>query len=218
MRFLLNPIYDIATGKLLSHEGEFHEEPVLLFDRGVQKAASNANKSATGTANATNAQANQVYSSVVPGIEQQANHPTGYAPTDLNNMLVSGAESVGGTGAATSGAARLGALRTRNAGGFAPALDEAARQRAQIGSANALGVQNANADLKQQQQARAQQELLGLYGTQTHNALADMGLANQDLSTELAGGRQGWLQNTEGVIDTLGNLGKGVGAAATGFK
>ena len=217
-RYRLNPVFDIETGKLLSHDGEFFtDETPILFDRKIQQEASKANKAATDLGNTTNTQANQVYSSVVPGIEQQANHPTGYSPTDLNNFLVSSEEGAGGAGAATSGAAKLASLRTRNAGGFAPALDEAARQRAQQISANALGVQNANADLKQQQQARAQQQLLGLYGTQTHNALADMGLANDDLNTNLAAGRQGWLQNTDQTIAALGSLGSGAGAAKTAF-
>lgn len=207
-RFLLNATYDIESGKLISHDGESFGDAVALFDRKVQKTASNNSATATGQGNQNQAKANQVYSSVVPGLEQQANNPQGYGPTDINNMLVASQEGVGGAGAATTGAAKLASLRTRNAGGFAPALDEAARQRAQVLSSNALGVQNADAELKQQQKARAQQQLLGLYGTNTNAALGQMGLANQDLNTELTAGRQGWLQNLEGGLNTLGGLGR----------
>jgi hypothetical protein len=207
-RFLINPTFSIETGELLSHDGESFEEPKILFDRGVQKSAGQANKTATGNSAADRSQASQVYGSVVPGLEQAANNPTGYAPTDINNMLTASQEAVGGGNAAVTGEGKLAALRTRNAGGFAPALDEASRIKGRTLATNALGVSNANAQLKQQQQQTARNQLLGLYGTQSRNALAESGLANQDLETQLAGGRQGWLQNTEGVINTLGNLGK----------
>jgi len=207
VRFLLNPVFSIETGELLSHDGESFEEPKILFDRGVTKAASSANKTATGNAAADRTQAQDVLGGVLPGIQQQANNPTGYTPQDINNMLVAGQEAAGGANAAITGEGRLAALRTRNAGGFAPALDEAARAKGRTLATSALGVSNENARLKQQQQQVARAQLLGLYGTQTHNALAEMGLANQDLETQLAGGRQGWLQNTEGVLNTIGNLG-----------
>lgn len=208
MRFLLNPTFSIETGELLYHDGESFEEPKILFDRGVAKTAGQAQKTAQSGAAATGAQANQVYGSVVPGIEQQATNPTGYSPVDINNMLVSGQEAAGGGNAAVTGEGKLNALRTRNAGGFAPALDEAARAKGRQLATNALGVSNENARLKQQQQQVARQQLLGLYGTQTGNALKEMGLANEDLNTQLQAGRTGWLQNTEGVLGTLGNLGK----------
>ena len=207
-RFRINPVFDMETGQLISHDGEYFGEAQILFDRGVQEAAGNANKTATSLGNADTTKANQVYSSVVPGLETEANHPTGYGPTDINNMLVASQEGVGGAGAATTGAAKLASLRTRNAGGFAPALDAAARQRTQTLSSNALDVQNMDAQLKQQQQARAQQQLLGLYGTNTNAGLSAMGIANQDLNTDLAAGRQGWEQEAEAGINTLRNLGK----------
>jgi hypothetical protein len=207
-RFLLNPTFDIETGKLLSHDGEFFEEPVMLFDRGAAKNANTLETgSATTTAQATQ-NANQDRSSVIPGIIQAANHPQGFTPEQQNNMLVKQQEAAGGGNAAITGEGNLAALRSRTAGGYTPALSEAARAKGRTLATGALDVANRNAEVQQQQQQQARNQLLGLYGTDTSNMLHSMGIQSQDLQDQLAANRQGWLQNTEGVLDTLSKMGR----------
>jgi hypothetical protein len=212
-RFLLNPTFDIETGKLLFHDGEFFEEPRMLFDRGAVNQAKSQGQQAGGVAANSQSQANTEYSSIVPGLIRQANNPYGFTAQQKNNMLTQGAEAAGGANATATGEGRLAALRSRTAGGFAPALDEAAREKGRQLSGINLDVQNRDAMLANQRQLQAQQMLQGLYGTDTSNMLHAMGIQSQDLQNQLAAGRQGWLQNTEGVIDTIANAGKaGAGA------
>lgn len=208
MRFLLNPVFDIETGKLLSHDGEFFEEPRILFDRGAVDTAKQQGKQAGGVASTAGSSAATDLTSFRPTLQREALGEGGFSPTDLNNMLVSSQESVGGGNAALTGEGKLAALRTRTAGGLAPALDEAARMKGRQLSTNALGVQDANARLKAQQQSQALSQLQGLYGTDTSNQLKAMGLQSEDLQDQLRAGQQGWLQNTEGVLGTIGGLGK----------
>ena len=202
-RFLLNPTFSIETGELLSHDGESFEEPVLLFDRKVQGQANEQRKSATSVGDTAGTNAAQEGGVLRPTLEQRATHPEGYAPTDINNMLVKQQESAGGTNATLTGEGRLAAMRGRNAGGFAPALAEAARSKGRTLATGALDVATQNAQLKQAQQQQALQQLQGMYGTDTSDQLKAMGLANQDLESELAAGRQGWQQNAMGWLNAL---------------
>jgi hypothetical protein len=202
-RFLKNPVYSIETGELLSHDGVSFETPEILFDRSVQKGAKNLSTSATGTAGNLGTQASQIGSTIIPGLETEATHPTGYTPEQLNSQRVASQQGLGGAASGITGQANLEAARTRNAGGFAAALAEAARSKGRQSSQNEVELQARNADLAQKKQQMAQSQLAGLYGTDLTGQLKSMGLANEDLNTELAGGRQGWLQNAEGVINTL---------------
>ena len=150
----------------------------------------------------------RIGSSIIPGLEREAQNPQGFTPVRKNNMLVAGQEAVGGANSGIVGTGNLAAARTRNAGGFARALDEAARQKGRQLSTTALGVENEDARVGLQRQQEAQRMLSGLYGTDTSRQLEAMGLQNQDLNTALKAGQQGWLQNTEGVINTLTDAAK----------
>lgn len=214
-RVLLNPTFLIETGELLSHDGESHVEQFpIRFDRGAVSQAKSQGEQAAGVAGSERANANIDRSSVIPGLIQDATHPTGFTPQQKNNLLVAGQEAVGGGNAAATGEGRLAAMRSRTAGGFAPALAEIARQKGRTLASNAVGVSNEDARLAQEKQQQARSQLLGLYGTDTSSMLKGMGLQSEDLQNQLAAGRQGWLQNTEGVLNTLGNL----GSSAAGVK
>lgn len=202
-RFLLNPVFSIETGELLAHDGESHEEPVILFDRSVSSQAGANSKTANGVAGAAGQGAAQIGSSLIPGLETDANHPTGFTPTEKSNMLVSGGETIGGANSGITGQANLMAARTRNAGGFANALDEAARIKGRQLATNAQHVNIADAALAHQKQQEARQQLQGIYGIDTGNQLKAMGISNQDLQTELDAKKQGWEQELEGGIGTL---------------
>jgi hypothetical protein len=202
-KFLLNPTFDIETGKLVSHDGEFFVESFpMRCDRSIQKQA----KSNAGTANSVGGQmgaaASQIGSTIIPGLEQEATHPTGFDPLQKGRMLTSSGEAIGGVNAGVTGEANLAAARTRNAGGFTHALDEAARVKGRQMASATLGVQNEDARMAQEKQRFAQQQLAGLYGTDTSAQLKAMGLSDEDLRTALQAGQTGWLQNAEGILKT----------------
>jgi len=204
-----NPTFDIATGKFLHSDGEsFIEEFPIRLDRDVQGKAKKDRQTAQDTASGYGSGAAQIGSSIIPGLERDANNPTGYDPTDLNNMLVSSQEAVGGSNAGVTGEANLAAARTRNAGGFGRVLDEAARIKGRQLSTNALNVQNENARLKQQKQQEARTGLEHLYGVDTSAQLGEGKLANEDLNTALEAGKSGWQQNAMGWMNTAANVAK----------
>lgn len=205
---------DIETGRTL-HEDSYEypdDAPVLRCDRSASKAAGQAATTAASTAGDFGKERGQIGSSLIPGLESQAANPTGFSPTDVNNMTVAAEQGAGGTNSAITGEAALHAGRTRNEAGFAGALDEAAREKGRTLSSEALGVQNENAQLKQQKQHQAQQELQGLYGTDTSGMLSSMGLETGDINAQVNAGKSGWLQNITGVIEALGKGAQGAGA------
>jgi hypothetical protein len=219
MRALLNPVFSIETGELLSHDGEFHVDKFpLRFDRGAVQQAKTQGKTAGSEAGKAGGEADVERGAVIPGLLRDVNNPQGFTPQQQNNMLVKQQEGVGGGNAAITGEGRLAALRSRTAGGIAPALAEAARSKGRTLATGGLDVANRNAELQQQKQAQARQQLLGLYGADTSNSLRAMGLQSEDLQNQLAAGRQGWLQSTTGVLDTLGGLAGGAGSLAKGLR
>jgi hypothetical protein len=217
MRVLDSPVFDIESGKLLSHSGEsFVDEFPIRCDRSIANQAGQNSKAAAGVAGSSGANANQIYSSVVPGLERQAQTPQGFTAGQLNTATTASQEAAGGANAAATGEGRLAALRTRTAGGYPAALDEAARAKGRTLATNAQDLQLTNAKLGLQRQGQAQQQLEGLYGVNTSDALKAMGLQNEDLNTQLNAGKSGWLQNLEGGLGVIGNLGQqGVNAAKT---
>lgn len=180
----------------------------VKFDRSVQAGAKNNKNQSDQAASGFGAQATQIGSSLIPGLERQANNPTGLTPMQKNAALVSGAEAAGGVESGGKGAAMLQTLRTKTPGGFGAALAEAARVKGRQLSSNALGVENEDARMAQENQARAQSMLSGLYGTDTSNQLKAMGLSDEALNTQLAGGKSGWLQNAEGLVETAADAAK----------
>lgn len=204
MRILLNPTFSIESGELLSHDGEFHAENIpIRFDRSAQKSAK-SNISADNTiATGAGQTANQINSQLIPGLETEAKGNSGYTPEQQNNMLVQGGQAVGGANSGIVGQANLGAARTRNAGGFGAALDEAARDKSRQLSNNALGVANQNAQLQQQNQRFAQGQLGNIANQQQEAQLKAMGLSDDAIKTALAAGQTGWMQQGEGLLDTL---------------
>lgn len=218
LRVLENVTYDIESGKLLSHDGEsFVDEFPIRCDRGATTQAKTQGQQAAGVAGNAGTQASQLYSSIVPGLIRQAQTPQGYTAEQLNNMNTASQQAAGGANASVTGQGTLQALRTKTAGGFAPALDEAARQKGRTLSTNALDIQNMNARLGLQRQQQAQQQLGGLFGQTSGDQLRAMGLQSQDLENQLKAGQQGWAQNLEGALGTIGQLGKNAAQAYSGF-
>jgi hypothetical protein len=210
----------IETGAVLSEQPFYCDDSLeWRCDRSVN-AASKANaKTAGDTATGFGANASQERSSVIPGLEREANNPTGYAPTDLNSMTVASEQAAGGANSGITGQANLTAARTRNAGGFGAALDEASRNKTRALSGDALSVQNKNADVKQQQQKFAQGQLTGMVGQDSNSMLKAMGIQNEDLGTAVGADKIGWVQNFTDIMNALkpgGGGGGGAGAGAGG--
>jgi hypothetical protein len=180
--------------------------------RDPSQAAAAAEKTASGTAGNYGGAASSINSTLTPELTQEALHPTGFTPQQQNSMLTASAQGAGGATGGITGQTALQAARTRNSGATSAILDQAARTKQQAISQNALGIQNQSAKLAQQKQQEGLQGLSGLYGTDVHAQLGAMGQEAPDINSEVNAQKEGWLQNTEGVIDTLANAGK-AGAA-----
>lgn len=181
---------------------------MMEVDRSAQNQAGQAVNQANSTAGGYGAQAGQIGGAVVPTLERDLTNAPGYNPTDLNAMLVGGEQGAGGAASGITGQAGLEAARTRNSGATSSVLDQAMRRKGQILSSNALNVQGANAKLKQSQRSQALSGLEGMYGTDVGAQLKAMGIIPEDINAGVNAGKSGWLQQGEGVLDTLSGMGK----------
>lgn len=127
------------------------------------------------------AQANAELSGLQPQLQQEATNPQGYGPATVAKMNTAAQQSAGGAIAGAVGQGNLEAARTRNAGAFTPALDNAAQAGGQQLSQAALGVQNKDANLKEQQRQEGLKGMLGLYDTSTAAGLSAGSQSNQAL-------------------------------------
>jgi hypothetical protein len=163
--------------------------------------------SAVNTENQQNQQYNQqaqtLMGTLAPAYTQMATSPTGYSATDLAGMNTASQQSIGGSVAGAVGEGKLADLRTRNAGGSGEALDEAVRSGQRQLSENALGIQGKNADLKEQQRQEGLAGLRGLYGQDVSASLGALGLVPGTINAGTNAENSGWLQNTEGVLNSL---------------
>jgi hypothetical protein len=184
--------------------------------RQAQQQASDAYKTADQTSQQYGATGNQIASTLIPGLEREANNPEGYTPEEMNNQLVAGEQGAGGANAGIVGQANLNAARNRNSAGESEVLDSAARDKTRQLSENALNVQNKSADLGEQKQMTAQKELGGLYGTDTEANLKAQGLLPEDVDAETKAGSSGWFQNMTALITALKGAG-GSTASGTSF-
>jgi hypothetical protein len=99
---------------------------------------------------------------VAPQLLSEAANPQGYDPATLAQMRTENLQAGGGAAGGAVGQGGLLAARTRNAGGAAQAVSDAARSAAQRVSQGALGIQTGNARLKEDQRQSALSGLTGL--------------------------------------------------------
>jgi hypothetical protein len=182
----------------------------------ISKAGQNAATNATTTAGGYGSSAAGIGGTLIPTLTKEATNPQGFNPTDVNNMTVASEQSAGGANSGITGQAALQTARSRNAGGFSGALDAAARIKGQQLSSASLGIQDQNAQLKQSQQQEGIKGLSNMYGTDVSAQLKGMGLTPEDLNastnaenSNVNAGQHGWLQQGEGVLDTMANVAKG---------
>ena len=208
MRIHTCTVWDLVTGDVISDECYEYSGPLALADRSIQSQAEGNSKTAGGVAGQYGGNAAAIGGPLVGELQREAANPIGYTPEQTNSMLVAGEQGAGGANASIAGTAGLAAGRTRNSAALSGVLDAAARAKTQQLSQNALSVQNKSADVGLERQRQAQQQLQGLYGTNVNAQLGAMGIQNQDLNTAIQAGNSGWLQNLEGVGNTLANMGK----------
>lgn len=150
-----------------------------------------AQKLSTGYSN----QAQQNSNVLTPTLNQLATNPQGYTQQQQNNFNTAATQSAGGAEAGAVGGGNQMAARTNNAGGFAPAAIQSGHDATTQLSDAALGVQNQNAQLKQQQQAEGLNGLQNEYNTNVGAGENALGLSNQSLNTAIAGDTAGFSRN-----------------------
>lgn len=204
-------VIDMETGKILSKDLPYiWNGPVELADKQAKGMAKRAANTATATAGGYGSAATDISSKLVPEFTKEATHPQGFAPEDLNAMLVKGEEGAGGAAGSLMGEAGLRATRSRNTGALSGVLGEIAREKTRALGGNALNVQTMNAEEKQRQRSEGLRGLEGVYGTDVGAQLKAEGLVPEDINAMLKANESGWGKNLKGWVDTL------TGAAATG--
>jgi hypothetical protein len=186
--------------------------------RKAQQQASQAVDTENKTSGGFGAAASSIGGPLTAQLQSEATNPTGFSPEDINSMLVGGEEAAGGATGDLASDASLAAARTRNTGSTSGVLDALQRQKTQTLGANALGVQNQNAMLKQTKQQDAQRALQGLFGTDVNAQLSAMGLVPGTVNAETNAGSQGWLQNVEGIGNMITGGGQAAGSILKGLQ
>ena len=161
---------------------------------------------------------NSLYNELDPMYTNEAVNPTGYNARDLSSMNTAIGQSTGGAAAGAASEGNLEAARTGNEGGFNTSLDKSVRDSVGAGTAGALSVQGANANLKEQQKQEGITGLQGLDSQQNNDVLSSLGLQTQANNSLISAGQSGWFQNMLGLMNASGNLGKGVGSAMSGYS
>jgi hypothetical protein len=115
------------------------------------------------------------YATLMPELQAQMAHPSGYSQPDLAAMETGSQQTEGGAAAGAVGQGGLLATRTNNPGTASAAVAQSARNAGEQLSKNSLGIRTANAGLKEQQREGAQKGLEGLYGQTLGNSNASLG-------------------------------------------
>lgn len=180
-------------------------------------AAQRAAGTAAGWGGTYGTEGQDIGSLLVPQLQQDVANAPGFSLAQQNAMLVQGLGGAGGAASGIAGEAGLQAARSRNVGGTAGILDEAARDKMRTSAGVGLDVATKNAMLQQQQRSSALKQLESMYGTDVSASLKAQELVPQDIDAWAKANQTGWLQNVDQTIGALGSLGTGVGAAGTGL-
>ena len=165
---------------------------------------------ALGKQSGTNA--NALYGQLDPAFTAEATNPQGLNAQTKADMTTTGEQTTDRAVSGAMGQGNLTAARTRNSGGFAPALDESTRDAMRTNSDTGLKIGLADENLKEQQKQEGLQGLSSLYGTNNNDVLSSLGLQNQSTNTLANAGNSGWFQNTIAAINALkpgGSVGGG---------
>lgn len=181
--------------------------------KGIAGQAGNNSNTAQGLSNILTNNAASLYGSLAPELQSEAAHPPGYTPSQIASQNTAAQQSGGGSQAATVGAGGLYAARTKNAGAAQNAIGAGTRGAGANLSNAAVGVQNKNADLQQQQKQEGLTGLGGLYSTNLTGGENALGLSNSALNTEMqAQANNPWMKLLQSGMAAGGQI----GAAALG--
>jgi hypothetical protein len=169
------------------------------FNTGAANATTGQNISSTAGSNASS-----LYGNLFPTYTAMA----AGAPTPGTTAENTAAQqSIGGSTAGAVGEGNLEAARTRNAGSFQPAEDEAVRSGQRDLSQTAEGV-------KANEVTQGQSGLSKLFGQQETQQLGGLDASNSAVNSETGAtnagttaGNSGWFQNLTGVLGALRGAG-----------
>ena len=180
--------------------------------RGNPQASGAAGQS-NANANEYNANANSLFGSLAPTLESEVAHPAGFTPEDEAAMETGALQSAGGGQAAAVGQGGLLGARTRNKGAAAEAIPASARVQGQDLSQNLLGIQGANAKLKNEQQQEGISGLTNLTGLETGATNTALGNVAPLVNANTGAANSSW----DWAQDTLDPLLSAGGNAASGY-
>lgn len=132
---------------------------------------------------------------MVPELESTLINPQGYAPADLAAQTTEAMQGAGGTQAAGVGQGALLEQRTKNPGSARAAIASSSRGAGEELGRRGLGVQTANAGLKEKQRAGAQSELGGVYGTQVGGTAPALGAVASNVNANTNAANQQFNQD-----------------------
>jgi hypothetical protein len=215
MRIRVNPAFNIETGELLTHSGEYeHSGPVILFKGGTSQATANMNTANAEQSTLQNMGLNEE-NQVLPFLSSEMTNPSGFGQQGVNELMTAGGEATSGALGGAKEAAQLKASRTGNPSTSSSIIDAAARAGMNQQSNNALGVNEANLKEKLAQQQAGEQGIASLGEANIGESLSALGLSNQAVQDYISAYSQNSPMNT--IPAMIGNVGKGVGAAAAGI-
>ncbi len=218
MKIYTRIVLDLETGAILEQESYDYDGPIDRLDRALQQKDTSAAGTAGTAAGTAGATAAGIGANLVPYQTQQMLHPAGESQRDIGAQLTQSLAGTGGATAGLTGAADKMSATTRNPMGFSSALDAAARARDKGGAQAGADVAAENVKVKLGQQADASKGLAGLYGVNQETMGREGGIQNDALANAVKAGDSGWLQNTMGVMDSLGNLATGAGKLLQGAR
>jgi hypothetical protein len=150
---------------------------------------------------------------LTPTLNQMATAPQGFGKQTVGNMTTAALQGAGGAQAATVGGGIQRAAGTNNAGAFDASAGQAGHDATSALTDAALGVQNRDAELKQQQQQFGVQGLNNQYQTNVGAGENALGISDAALNTSVNAGKSGWFQNMTGLIGAVNGNGAGSAAA-----
>jgi len=134
-----------------------------------------------GISNTGQTNAASLYGTLSPTLSNMATNPQGITPADMAKIQTSNMQTAGGANAGAVGQGSLLAARTKNAGTADAAIAKAGESASQNLSKANLATQNANQQLKVQQQNTGLRGLQGLYGTNEGAAMGGLNASNTAL-------------------------------------
>lgn len=193
-----------------SEKSYAYEGPVAKLDRGAQAAASKSAQAAGTSAAGYGSEAGAEHAALTPFYTQEMQAKHAFDPTQINELLTSAEAPLGAEAGQAQSQAEQAASVSRNPAAFTKVMQQLARDKmkAAAGASEGVAAQDVMGALQKQQEGAA--GLSGLYGEDVKGQLGAMGVQQEAIKNQIEAGKSGWLQNVTGVLDSVGNLAKGV--------